>query len=115
MSMVWVHMLPLDNRLTTGLTAASLQEARVRHFHDPHKRAAKALAEGLGHAAKILWDAYLFYLPGSEWDDGPPAPAQWAHQLGASWADRAHYHHGDDLVAELHKAMSKLTISPQDA
>ena len=112
-SIVWTNMLPLDNRFTARRQAGKIADARVHHFHDPHKRVGRALAASLGAPGKTWWDVYVFYATGSESGDNPPPPARWAHQLSEAWADPARRHRGDDLVAELHKAMSELTISPE--
>ena len=114
-SIVWIDMVALDSEDTARVSAKIVEDPRVCHFHDPEKRAGKAIAESLGGQDKVAWDMYLFYTKGSEWDDGPPMPADWVHQLqGTNWADPARCHCGSDLVEELHKAMSKL-IDPQRA
>ena len=102
-------MLPLDNRFTARRQADKITDARVRHFHDPRRRVGKALAASLGAPGTTWWDVYIFYGAGSVWDDGPPAPARWAHQLSETWADPAHRHRRDDLIEQLGKAMRELT------
>jgi hypothetical protein len=107
---VWVNMLPLDNRVTAGFRALTMQAPCVRHFHDPGKQAGRIIAQSLGAQGKVAWDIYLFYPQGVEWADSPPPPAIWAHQLSpSSWADPARYRLGDDLREELTKAMNQLT------
>jgi hypothetical protein len=108
-SIVWINMLPLDNRAMAHVRAQTMQDPRARHFSDPRKRVGRAIAQSLGGRNKVAWDIYLFYAPGAEWDGGPPPPAWWAHQLtGSSWADAAHYHRGDELVEQLRRAMADL-------
>ena len=108
-SIVWINMLPSDNRIMAHVQAHTMQDLRVRHFHDPKKRVGRAVARSLGGRDKVAWDIYLFFAPGGRWDGGPPPPAWWAHQLsGSSWADPAHYHHGDDLIGQLRQAMADL-------
>ena len=102
-------MLSDDAREAAGPSARIIADPRVRHFHDPDKRAGKAIAESLGSEDAVAWDTYLFYASGSEWTDGPPAPIDWMHQLPGSWADSARFHTGDDLPEELGKAMRRLT------
>jgi hypothetical protein len=82
-----------------------MPDARVQHFHDPNRRAGRAVAASLGGTGKVAWDVYLFYDPGLEWGEGLPAPTRWAHQLDADWADRAHHYTGRDLVDALREAM----------
>ena len=108
MSIVWIDILPDDTREAAGRAARIIDDPRVRHFHDPEKRAGKAVAKGLGLGGSVAWDIYLFYTSGSEWTDVPPAPIAWMHQLPPSWADPARLHTGDDLLRELDKAMKRL-------
>lgn len=112
MSIVWIDIRPDDAADAAGRAARIIDDPRVRHFHDPKKRAGKAVAKGLGLGGSVAWDIYLFYASGSEWTDVPPAPIAWMHQLPPSWADAARFHTGDDLRQELHKAMKRL-ISDQ--
>ncbi len=102
-------MLPDDAAEAAGPSARIIADPRVRHFHDPEKRAGKAIAESLGSEDGLAWDIYLFYASGGQWSDGPPAPIDWMHQLPSSWADPARFHTGDELPVELGKAMKRLT------
>jgi hypothetical protein len=104
-------MLPADNAVTARLQSLRMADPRVRHFHDPHRRAGRAIAQALGAPGQVAWDIYLFFPAGREWGETLPAPVHWAHQLGDGWADPAHYHSGQDLVAELARAMGELTAS----
>lgn len=107
---VWINMLPLDGLATAKLSARIITDPRACHLHDPEKLAGKAIAQSLGGKDKAAWDIYLFYEAGSAWNDSPPAPIRWAHQLqGSEWADSAHYHSGDGLVSELRHIMQNLT------
>ena len=112
-SIVWIDMLPSDTELTAKRSARIIDDPRVRHFYDPGKRSGKAITQSLGWEGKMAWDVYLFYTEGTEWVEDPPMPSDWLHQLNDSWADRVHFHSGNDLVEELYKTMQKLTdISP---
>ena len=108
-AIAWIRMLPLDNVITARCLALTINDPRVQHFHDPHRRAGAAVAASLGAASKTAWDIYLFYPPGPGWDVGPPPPAAWAHQLTDSgWADPSHHHHGGDLVRQLTMGLAAL-------
>lgn len=109
MGIVWVNMLPLDGMVAARLMAQGMQAPSVRHFHDPSKQAGRAVAQSLGAPGKVAWDIYLFYAKGATWDQGLPPPTRWAHQLSGSWVDPARYRHGNDLMAELYRAMDELT------
>ena len=107
---VWVNMLPLDNKVTASIMALTMRAACVRHFHDPDKLAGNVIARSLGAPGKVAWDIYLFYPKGIEWKESPPSPVIWAHQLSpSSWADPSRYYRREKLTEELHRAMDQLT------
>ena len=99
-------MLSSDDSDAAKRAAQSIDDGRVGHFHDPGRRVGQVLAHSLGEPEHIAWDIYLFFSAGSEWDQLPPQPIAWAHQLSGSWLD--HYHYGDDLERELHKMAGDL-------
>jgi hypothetical protein len=110
---VWINMLPFDNAVTARFRAWTMQDPRVRHFHDPARQAGRAVAQSLGAQHKAAWDIYLFYSEGTAWHDHLPPPVIWAHQLsGSDWADPARYRREADLIAELYKARRQLAGAP---
>jgi hypothetical protein len=110
-SIVWINMLQGDTHATAQESARILDDARVRHFHDPRRRTGKAIARSLGGQSEVAWDIYLFFAEGRNWVGEPPPPVEWTHQLSAGWADPEHLRFGDDLVKELHRIMKKLTAA----
>ncbi len=101
-SIVWTPMLPGDSARAARAATALVADTRAHHYFDPDRRAGRAIANRMGGEGKIAWDIYLFFPPGVTWEDEPPLPAEWAHQLGdAAWADPARCHRGDGLVAAL--------------
>jgi hypothetical protein len=97
-AIVWISMMDSD----------VLEAARVANFFDPEQISGKAVAGSLGNPDEVAWDMYLFYKPGALWQDEPPAPLAWMHQLSDSWADPARLHLDEDLANELHKTMDNL-------
>ena len=102
-------MLEGDTEVTARESAGIVEDPRFRHFHDPEKRSGTAIAESMGGQGRVAWDIYLFFAKVSEWQEDPPTPTDWMHQLSASWADPARFHFGDGLLQELHTVMMKLT------
>lgn len=90
-------------------SARIFSDPRIHQFYDPDKRSGKAIARSVGCEGRVAWDIYLFYTAGIEWIEDPPVPTAWIHQLNESWADREHFHRGDDLVKELFKTMQRLS------
>ena len=107
-SIVWLHMLQGDSESSAKESARMFSNHRVSQFYDPNKLAGKAIAESVGWKGQVAWDTYLFYPVGREWAKMSPAPSVWMHQLSEPWADREHYHSGDDLVKALFETMKRL-------
>ncbi len=108
---VWLPMLAGD---TAGVAAQAAGSAgwgqRAHHFWDPGRLAGAAIARGLARElGTIAWDIYLFYRPGCTWDDEPPEPAGWVHQLERSvWADPTRYRTGPALIAALREMLDQV-------
>ncbi len=104
-SCVWIDMLTYDGQAAASLAADKMdRDPRVRHFYDARRLCGQTVARSLGaETGKIAWDVYLLYGADAVWTgDLPPMPLDWVHQLSPStWADRARFHTGDDLVAAL--------------
>jgi hypothetical protein len=99
-----------DTEVAAIRTAQTMRDQRVRHFFDPEKEVGKAIAHSLAGDGQIAWDVYLFYRQGALWQQDPPQPVAWAHQLNVcEWADLAHQHCGEELVRELRRFMDNLT------
>ncbi|MFQ5944915.1 MAG: hypothetical protein ACE5NC_01520 [Anaerolineae bacterium] len=95
---VWIDMLRTDRREKAERAAQMIRDPRVQHFHDPERRAGRAVAQSLGADGPIAWDMYLFYPQDAAWEADPPTPTQWIHQLwGRRWADPSRYRRGKAL------------------
>ena len=118
-SIVWIDMLPNDNAAAAAKSAKIFDDPRVRQFHDPRatRLAGKAFAHGLiREGAGVAWDIYMFYDKDARWDENPPKPIDYMHQLGGGRrADAERFHSGDELVSELHKSMKRLFPAESDA
>jgi hypothetical protein len=101
-SIVWIPMLLDDSEDAARAATALIPDARACHYFDPNRQAGRVLASRMGGEGQVAWDIYLLFPPGVAWEDEPPLPIDWVHQLGnTGWADPARCHHGDDLVAGL--------------
>ena len=111
-SIVWIQMPGFnDNERTARRIAGTFSDRRVKHFYDafPAHLAGKAFAAGRISRGPG-WDIYFFYKKGQEWNDAPPAPADWMHQLGGGGrADESKFHSGAGLVEHLHETMHSVT------
>jgi len=103
-TIVWIDMLADDSANAAASAKRMFDDGRVTQFHDQQRIAGKAFARSLGWPAGTAWDVYMFYESAAVWDDAPPAPAAWAHQLaGHPHADASRYRRGEALVEELRR------------
>lgn len=79
----WVPILPGDEKGPDESTLALVSDSRVAHFWDEQRALPGPFSRLLGlPEGWPAWDVYLAYPPGARWDDEPPAPSFWQHQLG---------------------------------
>ncbi len=108
-------MLGGDNVKSARRMAAAVADPRAAHFHDPRPqhRAGHAFAHSLlPDPPGPAWDVYLFFDKGAVWDDAPPKPREWWHQLSGA-ADRAPDRFAPGQIKErLHDTMHTLTGLP---
>jgi hypothetical protein len=105
---VWIEMLPEDREADVEALAGEMTDPRIRWFHDPKRRAGRAIATSLGATGKVAWDVYLFFDAHAEWKNKPPAPCQWVHQLSDSWADPTRLRFGNRLEPELRRLLKSV-------
>ncbi len=106
-SIVWIPILDNDSLEAADPSVKFLSDKRIQHFYDQDQIVGKEIANSVGWAGNVAWDIYIFYKPYAEWSDMPPKPTYRMHQLTDSWADREHYHTGDDLVNGLLMTMKR--------
>jgi hypothetical protein len=98
-SLVWVRVWEEDDEQAAQLAANQLADAHLRHFYDPQQRAARDVAVMLGGTGSYAWDTYLVFSPGQTWNEAPPWPSEWAHQLDhTAWAPEQRRRKGQALV-----------------
>ena len=107
-AIVWINKLAADSRKAAEESSGIFSDPRICQFYDPQLLCGRVVADSLGWQDRVAWDIYLFYAAGSKWNETPPAPIHWMHQLTDPWADPDRLRMGDDLVRELAKSMRKL-------
>jgi hypothetical protein len=101
-SIVWMDVSPLDSPAEIEQVSNLIQLEDARQFHDPTGWTGRQIAASLGFPTQLAWDTFLFYRAGLGWNEAPPAPTDWAHQLDYSkWADPAHLCTGPALLRYL--------------
>jgi hypothetical protein len=105
-AIVWINKLAADSKTAAEKTAETFNDSRVYQFYDPQQLSGQVIADSIGWHGRIAWDIYLFYTAGSKWNDMPPSPVDWVHQLKDQWADSDRLRIGDDLVRTLNEIMN---------
>ena len=79
----WVPILAEDTAAPDASTLALIPDERAAYFWDAGRALPELFAGILGLPEDWpAWDVYLAYSAGARWEDEPPAPAFWHHQLG---------------------------------
>jgi hypothetical protein len=81
---VWMPVLGSDNAAAGKDAEALLPDDRVTHYWDGDNSLGKLYGRllELPRGRQLAWDIYLVYAPGVRWDEEPPLPTRWMHQLG---------------------------------
>ena len=101
-------MMSGDSYEAAHKAVGKFKDGRVRQFYDPRQAAGKAFSKSLGHDGGVAWDFYLFYSGQSVWQELPPVPEVFMHQLRDSWADQNRLFEKDKLKAKLTETMQLL-------
>jgi len=82
---VWVPVLPADQSAPAREACSLVPDERACHFWDAEGVLQRTFSCVLNLTSGCpAWDVYLAYPPGARWDDEPPKPPYWQHQLGGA-------------------------------
>ena len=79
--MVWDPIFGGDFDGAAKKLSKSFPDKRVSYFKDPDSLAGNLWKRVLKLDNDIAWDVYLLYGPDAKWDEEPPQPDFWMHQL----------------------------------
>jgi hypothetical protein len=81
---VWMPVLRSDNAEAGKQAEHLLPDPRVVHYWDGDNSLGKLYGRQLTlpRGRQLAWDIYFVYAPGVRWEDEPPVPTAWMHQLG---------------------------------
>lgn len=81
---VWTPVLREDDRTTANEATQLIEDDRVQQFWDDDKSLGLSFGKivTLPRERTLAWDVYLIFDREAEWQDQPPVPADWMHQLG---------------------------------
>lgn len=80
---IWLPVLPSDNRKWAVKRTQEFADARVRYFWDGEKLTGQIWRRVLNLEAPLAWDTYFLYNHQAHWNDEPTRPDFWMHQLSA--------------------------------
>ena len=79
---VWLPLFGGDFKGEARRLSNSFRDRRISYFLDPDSETGKQWERVLKTERFIAWDVYLLYGPDANWEEEPPQPAFWMHQLG---------------------------------
>lgn len=102
---VWMPVLQGDDEAAARKSRALLSDPRVKHYWTPVRDLGMAYGKvvRLPGSRELAWDIYFAYRPGVTWEDAPPEPDGWVHQLGR---DDAHLGDGSGLRAIVNRLLA---------
>jgi hypothetical protein len=84
----------------------TFRDKRVHYFKDPNSLAGTQWRQVLKLFRPVAWDVYLLYGADAEWQEEPPQPDFWMHQLGG--IKLAPVLEGEKFTEELKGLLNKL-------
>jgi hypothetical protein len=79
---VWLPIFGGDFKGEARKLSNSFRDKRVAYYLDPESSTGKQWERVLKTNRSIAWDVYLLYGASGSWEDDPPLPDFWMHQLG---------------------------------
>ena len=82
---IWTPVLPSDKRSSVDRAHKLFsKESRATQYWDGEQDLGKAYGKilELPNGRELAWDIYFVFAAGVEWNDTPPIPDDWQHQLG---------------------------------
>jgi hypothetical protein len=77
---VWLPMLESDNREQAERRSAEFADERLSYFWDGDQLTG-AVWEQVLDLSCMAWDIYVIYGEDARWEQDPPVPEFWMHQL----------------------------------
>ncbi|MEK6405407.1 MAG: hypothetical protein AABN34_00445 [Acidobacteriota bacterium] len=78
---VWLPIFGGDFRGEARKLSNSFRDRRVSYFIDAESQTGELWERVLRTERSIAWDVYLLYGTAATWEEEPPAPGFWMHQL----------------------------------
>jgi hypothetical protein len=107
---VWLPIFGGDFKGEARKLSKSFRDKRVSYFLDPESETGKEWERVLKTERFIAWDVYLLYGAGANWQDDPPLPDFWMHQLGG--VAKAPRFDESTFTAKLKEMLDEMKVPP---
>lgn len=103
---VWMPVLQSDNFEAAKKAPALVPDGRALHYWDGDQDLGRLYGRivELPRGRELAWDIYFVFEPGVIWEELPPYPSEWAHQLGL---DDRNLNEGDQLQAAVKSLVTR--------
>src|SRR5271167_62373 len=110
---VWLPILPSGaHEPAARREAERIPDSRAIRFFDAEARVGKVYSSILHLPSGLpAWDVYLVFGPEVRWDDNPPVPTYWMHQLGRAGPPELRLD-GEQLERVISSLLSKSGTQP---
>src|SRR5580693_9144469 len=78
---VWLPVFGGDFRGESRKLSKAVPDPRVTFFSDPGSLTGSLWLQVLQTGTETAWDVYMLYGADAEWEQKPPMPSFWMHQL----------------------------------
>lgn len=78
---VWEPILRPDNERAARRATTMLDDPRVTHFWTMTRDVGTSFETPIGLKGEPAWDVYLLYPRGTRWEEAPPPPDFYMHQM----------------------------------
>jgi hypothetical protein len=86
---VWEPILRTDNEPAARKATALLDDPRVEHFWVGTRDVGRMFQDPIQLSGEPAWDVYLVYTKGVVWNQSPPEPDYFMHQLRGRLPDES--------------------------
>ena len=80
-TVIWLPVLPSDNRRWAVRRTKEFADDRVQYFWDGDRLTGRVWRSVLGLEGPLSWDTYFLYSHTARWAEVPSTPDFWMHQL----------------------------------
>ena len=110
---MWLPVLPSGaHEPAAQREAGRIRDTRAMRFFDAEARVGKVYSSVLHLPSRMpAWDVYLVFGPEVRWEETPPVPAYWMHQLGRAGPPELRLD-GEQLERVVRSMLSKSGTQP---